>query len=58
MPYDSLIVEYGNSARGPFSDKHYREFLVQNDTRIIPIMLVAYVRDTQQRTFDPKVLGC
>lgn len=58
MPYDSVIVEYASSLRGSFADKHYREFLVQNDERILPVMLVAYVRDTRQRTFDPKVLGC
>ena len=60
LPYDSLVVEHGSALRGGYVNKHYREFLVQKDTNILPVMLVAYVRDNRASppSFDPSVLGC
>jgi hypothetical protein len=59
IPYDSLIVEHGSALRGGYhTGGHYREFLVQSNERILPVMLVAYVRETKNRPFDPSVLGC
>ena len=58
--YDSVIVEHGSTLRGPpSSGGKFREFLVQNNERILPIMLVAYKRKTTKREgFNPKALDC
>jgi len=62
-PYNSLIKEHFGTLRGGYgSGDKYREFLVQNSSQILPVMLVAYMRvwkplDELPR-FDPKELGC
>lgn len=59
LPYDSVIVEHGSTLRGGYNTgSHYREFLVQDNDRILPVMLVAYVREKKQREFNPEVVGC
>ena len=62
LPYDSVIVEHGSTVRGKYdSGRRYREFLVQEGDRVLPVMLVAYVRalhHTEEPEFDPSVIGC
>lgn len=62
-PYNSLIKEHFGTLRGGYgSGDKYREFLVQNSSQILPVMLVAYMRvwkplDELPR-FNAKELEC
>ena len=48
-PYDSLIVEHASTIRGSETTGNaFREFLVQNERQILPVIIVAYVRANVQ----------
>tara|TARA_B100000963_G_scaffold311812_1_gene288925 strand:+ start:2076 stop:6041 length:3966 start_codon:yes stop_codon:yes gene_type:complete len=66
-PYDSLIVEHGSVARGGYTSgdvsgqrSGYREFLVQRGDQVLPVLLVAYVREMRRPwpEFNHMTLEC
>ena len=61
-PYDSIIKEHSDTLRGraQWKPRRYREFLVQGNDQVLPVMIVAYTRDPApiEPPYDPRVLHC
>lgn len=61
-PYDSIIKEHSDTLRGraQWKPQRYREFLVQKNDQVLPVMIVAYTRDPApiEPPYDPRTLHC
>lgn len=61
-PYNSIIKEHSDTLRGraQWKPQRYREFLVQGNDQVLPVMIVAYTRDPApiEPPYDPRVLHC
>ena len=61
-PYDSIIKEHSDTLRGraQWKPQRYREFLVQRNDQVLPVMIVAYTRDRMpvEPPYDPRTLHC
>lgn len=61
-PYDSIIKEHSRTLRGraQWKPQRYREFLVQKNDQVLPVMIVAYTRHPNpvEPPYDPHALHC
>ena len=61
-PYDSIIKEHADMlrARAQWKPQRYREFLVQRNDQVLPVMIVAYTRHPNpvEPPYDPRTLHC
>ena len=61
-PYDSIIKEHSDTLRGraQWHPQRFREFLVQKNDQVLPVMIVAYTRDPApiEPPYDPRTLHC